>query len=426
MKPKYAKAGLMPFTKICDLLLRGEGRHLIDMETLQTRLRNNIPKVYIYAFFLNFLVMIPVLVPYWQSLGLTLREIFLLQGIFGGALVVCDAPAGYVADLLGRKRVLVTGATICALAFQILWFGKTFFDFAVMELLLGIGLSLESGCDIAILYSALEKTDYSGSRTKTLGMRMTLATLGEGVAALLCALLSAYSLKAPIYANAIAGCLPALAAATLYDDGQRLQGSHVNNFKLIGRALFGHSRLLTLIIVNLVFYGFATYCAVWSMAPYWASRGIPITMFGFLWAINNFMVALVSRFAHAIEEKLGAFVCVLTVVLMPIVGYMGMGWVGGIAGILFILAFPICRGLNQVLLQHAVNARVPAEIRATTNSIGSLGMRMLFLIFGPLLGAALDKHGPDHAMRIMGWVYVAGFFAIALPLLMQRRQFRKN
>lgn len=77
----------------------------------------------------------------------------------------------------------------------------------------------------------------------------------------------------------------------------------------------------------------------------------------------------------------------------------------------------------MVLFQDAVNSRVPQEIRATTNSIGSLGMRMLFVIFGPLLGQLIDFKGPAFALETMGYIYIGLFFVIAMPLLSQRRHF---
>ena len=63
-----------------------------------------------------FLVCIPVLVPFWKNLGLTISEIFLLQGIFGAVLIIFDLPAGYVADLFGRKKTMLLGSVISALA----------------------------------------------------------------------------------------------------------------------------------------------------------------------------------------------------------------------------------------------------------------------------------------------------------------------
>jgi MFS family permease len=401
---------------------------------MEKRLRRNIPKLYIYAFFQMFLVIIPVLVPFFQKKGLTLQDVFVLQGIFGAALIVFDAPAGYLADYFGRKRALIVGSIVSAIGFQILWFGQSFLHFAIYELILGLGLSLQSGCDVAILYNTLEKLEPYDSaqgkiakrRASFLGRRLMAATLGEGFAALLGGFLAGFSLELPAYANALTAVVPILAASLLYEpDGLRLpRGSHFQNFRSIGKALFGHSRLLTLVIASFIFYGFATFCAVWSLQPYWKSRGLDYTMFGYLWAANNFAVALVGRYAHAIEERIGSTKSILLIACLPVIGYLGMGFSAGLIGLVFCLAFPVCRGLNQVLFQDAINTRVPPEMRATTNSVGSLGMRALFVVFGPFLGYVFDTRGPDAAMKGLGFVYVIGFFLIALPLLSQLRHFR--
>lgn len=390
------------------------------------KLTLNIPKVYLYAFFQTFLVIIPVIVPFWQAKGLTLKEIFILQGIFGVALILFDAPAGYIADYFGRKKTLVTGALVTAIGFQVLWVGETFLDFAIYEVILGLGLALSSGTDVAILYNSLEKLNTEGRRARFLGWRVTSSTMGEGVASLLGGALAAYSINWPAYANAMTAWIPVLIALTLYDPpGQNLpRGSHVQNFKDIGKALFGHSRLLTYAIFNFIFYSFATYCAVWILQPYWKERGVAVAMFGYLWAANSFLVALVSRYAHVIEERLGSVRVVWMIAVLPAIGYLGMAYTPGWWGIAFILAFPLCRGLNQVIFQDAINTRVPAEMRSTTNSIGSLGMRMMFIIFGPLIGHILDRGGTTDALTVLGIVYVAGIFAVAMPLLGQRHAFR--
>lgn len=395
---------------------------------LISKLRANIWKVYVYAFFQCFLVIIPVIVPFWKAKGLTVKEIFLLQGIFGAVLILFDAPAGYLADLLGRKKALVIGSIISALGFQVLWFGESFFDFVIYEMILGVGLSLQSGADVAILYNSLERLDAQGRRVKFLGRRLTFATAGEGVASLLGGVLAGFSLNWPAYANAICAWATVIVAATLYEpDGQSLpRGSHLQNFRSIGKALFGHSRMLTLAIASFIFYGFATYCAVWIFQPYWAERGIAVGTFGYLWAANSFGVAIISNYAHAIEEKLGSVKVIWLIAILPVLGYSGMASAPGLFGLLFILAFPLCRGLNQVIFQDAINTRVPAEMRATTNSIGSLGMRMLFIIFGPMLGHAVDSSGTNHALWLLGAVYAVGVFAITIPLLRQRHAFRMD
>ncbi|MEK7357076.1 MAG: MFS transporter [Bdellovibrionota bacterium] len=398
------------------------------METaiLNKKLLSNIPKLYAFSFFQCFLVLVPVLVPYLQDKGLSLKDVFLLQAIFGAALIAFDAPAGYLADMFGRKRALIAGSLICALGYQVLWFGSTFTHFAIWEMILGFGMSLQSGCDVALLYGTLDQLETNGRRTSFLGRRVTSQNLGEGSASVLAGMLAAVSLGLPAMMTAFTSWVPLFIALTLVEPpGKRMpRTSHVQNFCAIGRALFGHSKMLTFAILNFIFYGFGTYCAIWILQPYWKDLGISYAMFGYLWAGVMFTAALFSRFAHAIEERLGSTGSVILIAVLPIVGYLGMGFAPGYWGLLFILAFPVCRGLNQVLFLDAINTRVPPEMRATTNSVGSLGMRALFIVFGPMIGHLIDTRGTTTAVSSLGFVYLIGFCAIALPLLSQRRHFR--
>lgn len=392
------------------------------------KLRINIPKLYAFTFFQMFLVIMPVIVPFFQSKGLDLEQIFVLQGIFGGTLIIFDAPAGYLADVIGRKRTLVAGSLVSAIGFQFLWYGQTFYDFAIYELILGIGLSLQSGCDVAILYNSLEKMRLHGSGAGYLGRRLTYSTIGEGMASLLGGFLAGISLNLPAYAMAAVAWVPVGVALSIYEpEGQKLSGtSHIQNFRSIGKAVFGHSKLLTFAILAFIFYGFATFVAVWSMQPYWQSRGLSIGLFGYLWAANNFLVAFVARYAYLVERRLGSVVIVIIIALLPIIGYFGMGWTPNLWGLLFVVCFPICRALNQVIFQDAINRRVPGEMRATVNSVATLGMRGLFIVFGPMVGRVLDSSGPNGAMIALGWVYVVGALVVTGPLLSQRHSFRSS
>lgn len=391
----------------------------------QEKWRGNFWKLYGFSFFQVFLVAIPVIVPFWQSKGLSLQQIFTLQGIFGATLIIFDVPAGYMADLFGRKKALIAGTAVSLVGWQLLWWGDSFWHFALYEMILGIGLSLQSGCDVAILYSSLEKLKLAGRKSKYLGRRVMSMQFGEGVASLIGGYLATISLRLPMIVNATVPVMTVLFACLLYEgnDKKLARESHKDNFKMIRRALFGHSRLLTLLIIAYIFYSFATYCAVWTLQVHWQKQGLPLSMFGYLWAANSFLVGIVGHYSHRIEVWLGSTATVVAIAVSPIIGYLGMGTVGGWLGIAFMIFFPICRGLNVVLFQDAVNSRVPAEIRATTNSIGSLGMRMLFIAFGPLLGYAIDQWGPAKALEFMGFVYLVGFFLVALPLLGQRRHF---
>lgn len=395
----------------------------MEQHQLEKKLKANIPKLYTYSFFQMFLVIVPVIVPFWQLKGLSLQQIFTLQAVFGGALLLFDLPAGYIADLFGRKRTMVLGSIISALGFQLLWMGETFYDFVIYEFILGLGLSLQSGCDVALLYSTLDKQGKLNRGVNYLGRRLTTISIGEGIASLLGGALAAWSMQWPAYLNAITPWFCVLAALSIYEptNERMCRKSHKENFKYIARSLLGHSKYLRWILSNFIFYGFATYCAVWSLQPYWQSLGLTVSVFGYLWAGNNFVVALVGSYAQRIEQKLGSKSTFILIALLPIIGYLGMGVSGGLFGLLFTLAFPVCRGLNQVLFQHAINARIPQNMRATVNSVGGLGVRMLFIVFGPLLGYTMDHHGPKNSFFVLAGVYLVGLFVVAIPLHRQMK-----
>ena len=44
-----------------------------------------------------------VIVPYFQSLGLSMQEVFEVQAVMSAGVLILELPSGYVADLLGRK-----------------------------------------------------------------------------------------------------------------------------------------------------------------------------------------------------------------------------------------------------------------------------------------------------------------------------------
>ncbi len=365
-----------------------------------------------------FLVCIPVIVPYWNSHGLTTSQIFILQGIFGAALIIFDLPAGYLADLFGRKKTMLIGSAISALGYMILWRGNSFFDFVIFEIVVGIGMSLQSGCDVAVLFNSAELAGRKNEIGQFLSKRLSLQNISEGSASLLTAGLTAFTLKLPILVNAFTPWIMVICAFLIQEPPtEKLnRESHLKNFKLIGKALFGHSNLLTWVIISFVVYSFATFCAVWSLQPYWSEKGIKPEYFGLLWAANSFATAIIGFNAKKIETKFGSTLTIIIIATSPIIGYLGLGISGSLLGLVYSLLFPICRGLNGVLFQEALNNRIPNEIRATANSIGSLGMRALFLIFGPLLGWMMDKYGPKSAMLMMGYVYIGAFILIAWPL----------
>ncbi len=115
-------------------------------------LKNNIPTIYLMGFFQNFLVVLPVFVPLLQGYGLSMAEVLQTQALFALTIAMLEVPSGYCADLWGRRPVLILGTALNAIGFLSLLWADSFLDFVVYEIILGIGFSLVSGTDLALLY----------------------------------------------------------------------------------------------------------------------------------------------------------------------------------------------------------------------------------------------------------------------------------
>ncbi len=383
-----------------------------------TALRGNIQRVFWMRAALMFMVVIPVLVPLYKHHDLSMHQVYLLQTIFALTVAVLEVPSGYAADLLGRRRTLILASALSGAAFTMLAFSRGFVGFALFEVFVAFGVSLHSGTDVALLYDTREALGDESSGVDDLSRQVQWGQIGETIAALLGGALVLIHLRLPAIANAVTAWVPLFIAWGLVEPPRATMdaGRHRDNFRMIGKALFGHSRLLTLVLFSLVGYGVATLIAVWAFQGYWGEKGVPLGWFGVLWAAYNLAVAGVGRVAGGVEERLGGSRSVLLIGALPIVGYLGMAFGNVFVGIAAGLAFQATRGLTQVILRHALNARVTGSFRATANSVSSLGVRLSFALLGPLMGFLIDGEGYRTALTWFGAIYVVLFVVLAVPL----------
>ena len=200
------------------------------------RLRQNINRTLAFGFFQVFLVIMPIVVPFFESRGLSMQQIFLLQAVFAVVVLVMEIPSGYAADLLGRRLTMVVGSVFLGLGHTMLLFADGFASLALFEVGLGIGVSLVSGADLAILYDsehALEND--SGRRQELVGRLFTMHTASEALAGVLCSVLLLWSMQAAVQVQAVVGWIPLLIALSLVEPpGERMDSkSHRSNMREI-------------------------------------------------------------------------------------------------------------------------------------------------------------------------------------------------
>lgn len=145
-------------------------------------LSRNITVASARSFFAMFLVIMPVIVPYWRSLGFSMREVLELQALFGFAVAVLEVPTGYIADIFGRKTSVVLGSFISGVAFSFYPLVQDYWGFAAIEVALALGCSLVSGAEDALVF---ESIPIGAARKRVIGAFNMWGLLAEVCASLL-------------------------------------------------------------------------------------------------------------------------------------------------------------------------------------------------------------------------------------------------
>ena len=388
------------------------------------QLRRNISRTLAFGFFQVFLVIMPVIVPFFESRGLSMQQIFLLQALFAVVVLVMEIPSGYAADILGRRVTLLVGSVFLAFGHTTLLFADGFAGLALFELCLGIGVSLVSGTDLAILYDSEAALGHDGGRRQELvGRLFTMHTASEALAGVVCSVLLLWAMDAAVYAQVIVGWIPLLIALGVVEPpGERMDStSHLANMREIFEHLLKSGPVLRLTFLALSIWSLTTFYAVWLLQKLWQQQGVELSHFGYLWAIYMLVSAAAGRLALKAEDRFGATALLAFVGVLPAVGYAGLALFGAVGGFIAALTFFVARGLGLVVLRDAFNKRLPGRFRATANSLASFGFRAAFAATGPFVGWTLDLWGMGVTLTMLAVVSLAIFAALLLPLTLAVR-----
>lgn len=401
---------------------------------MRKKLHRNIKLIYGLAFFHSFMVIVPVIVPFFMSKGLSLADIFYLQAIYATTIVLLEAPSGYFADMFGRRTALLIGSVFHGIGYFFLNFADDMGSLIVFEITVGVASSLVSGADLALLYDTKTALEDEGNSEHSTGIAQMgfIKSGAEGVGALLGGALTIWSFDLMVMIQSVVAWLCLLLACFVIEppygnkEGKELRSEDRIKIAGILRHLFQSDPVLRRVVIAIPLYNLATFHAAWLMQPYWESQGISLAYFGLLWCSQSLVVALANKYGFHLERRMGAVFALLLIGILPILGHFGLAWIGGSTGIVIGLLLFVGRGLNQVILVNALNRRVPSEFRATANSFSSFLFRLSFIITGPLVGYVAETNGLETSLSLLGLASIALFVLVMLPLIQSVRNIEQR
>jgi MFS family permease len=354
------------------------------------------------------MLIMPIVVLFYNENGLTQFDILVLQGVYSIVIASMEIPTGYFADVMGRKKSLVLGSILGFAGYLIYCFSFGFNGFLAAEIMLGIGASLISGADSAMLYDSLLALKREKDYLKLEGRVTSIGNFAEAIAGVTGGFLATYSLRMPYYFQSAVAFIAipvslSLLEPKIHKTMKDFKFKHIA--KIIKYALIENKELC----INIVFssiIGASTLTMAWFVQPYFKLVHVPLAWYGLLWTLLNLSVGITSLYAYKAEMLLGQTKTILLITLFISGGYILVGSFESQWAIGFIFLFYLVRGIATPVLKDYINKMTDSEVRATVLSIRNFLIRILFAIVGPLLGYLTDAYSLRMALTLAGILFL--------------------
>lgn len=390
-----------------------------------TNLPNQVRILMLIRVLRMFMITMPVIVLYWQSHGLSLQDIFILQVIYSLAVVILEVPSGYLADKYGYRQSMIVGTILGTAGFFLYWAWPGYWGFLAAELLLALAASAISGTRDAMLFATLKALRLEDTYTKVQGNQLFFGNLSEAVAAVLAGIIAWYSsIETVLFIQwlVVAATIPlALQLRNLAG----APGPKNLPFWSALKAIVKEKPALQSLNLLAGAISASTLTMVWFAQPHWNAIGVPILYFGYLWAGLNVLAGIAGNYAYLVERYLTLRTILIGFALWPIVAYALLATVEQVALLILTTAlFWVLRGVTQPILQDVIQRNCADHQRATVLSINQLYGRLIFSVCSPFLGYVADV--TDFATAFLASAVVFGLITMTALLLLLRRKAHIN
>ncbi len=354
------------------------------------------------------MIFMPIVVPFYQSNGLGMTEVMLLQGIYSVSIVILEIPSGYFADVIGRKKTLIIGAVMGFTGFLVYSFSFGFWGFLVAEIILGIGSSFISGSDSALLYDTLLDMKKEKQYIKYEGRITSIGNIAEAIAGTIGGILAGISIRYPYFAQTAIAFIAVPSAILLIEPARHkrmLKMRFRDILNVVRYALIENKELRRNILFSSVI-GTSTLTMAWFIQPFFQVIELPIEMFGILWTLLNLTVGLVAAIAYKIEAKIGQVRSIILITLIIPASYLVLSAYQTIYALIVIFLFYIIRGFATPVLKDYIQRMSESDVRATVMSVRNFIIRLNFMLIGPLLGWLTDLYSLKQALFVAGIIFI--------------------
>lgn len=336
---------------------------------------------------------------YEQRAGLGLGTILALQSMNTAVRACLDLPFGALADRTSRRMCLAASSAATLLGTALLLVRPSLATAVVAELTFAVAAALRSGSDSALLFDTLRADGRPELYARAESRGQAVASLGAGLSAVVGGLLAASDLAWPFVASVGASALGVVVALRLDERrperpaGTRapalLRDAARTALRTPGVA-WGIGVAVLAVTSSHVYY--------YLQQPYLSGLGVPVALFGVVFAATKLVTAGVAALAHRADASLGPRGTAVAMTLVPTVGLGAMALATGPVGAMWILSRGVLDGLWMPLVNVYLNRRVGSHLRATVLSLQNVVARLALAAALAVLGLVSGELGVSAAL----------------------------
>lgn len=372
-----------------------------------------VQKFYLASFLKNQIYFVPVIVLFFQDLGLNYSQIFWIFTIGAAFSFLMEIPTGVIADLFGNRRSIIWSKLLIFISFIAFGFAFNFWTLLIANLIYELGKSFRSGTETAYVYNYLAENKGAPSYTVVKANQKFYARLSESLGALFGGFL-AYHLgfsfvffiaALPAFVNFI----QTLTWEQLKESDQGSEKSWQNSYLFITSAFktLKENKIAQRIIINISLFSASFVALNKFVQPYMKNAGLDLQYFGAIYAIFLIIIAFLVKRAAKLEERWGAARIMNYSGLLAFIPLLILA--SGIQSIwavaLFFLVLMIANFRSPVA-NTLFHEQMASNQRATMGSILELFNSLNQLWILPIIGYLADWRSMSFAILILAFLII--------------------
>lgn len=322
--------------------------------------------------------------------GFSMVEIGFAESIFHVASMIFEVPSGAVADVFGRKKVMVIGRVMSVISSLIMLFSNSFVMVAISMIPCALSYNLASGTREALAFDSLKEAGIEKEYDGFASADMVVYKIASSVATLLAGVALMIGYKRAYAIDVFVGVLCVAIALSLKEIETELfkENSIKKRFAQVAKESFSfmrNNRKARAIICLNAFIGATATLILFFLQAKLPLVGLPQILLGpalFIMGMGAVIGAFVakhiagSRFEHVC--KIG-IMGVLIAIASMFTGNCYLMVIGGMIGSFSDTALCVRSDVH-------LNTMIPSEQRATLVSINSFTFSIVMIALSPIFG----------------------------------------